>query len=110
MTATNKFNFGNNVKPHELSMYLDNFICVNQNGNSVYGVLERIDKKEGYVYFNPSLVGNANGSLAIVKRLPTKVDFPLTIIRPMIGTLEDFVESYNKTLKEKKESNKQSEK
>lgn len=91
---------GNNDNDNK---YLRRFVCIEQiGGHSVYGILQNIDGLRGHAYFRPSIVGNADGSLVIVRGLPTKMDFPLTIIRPMPGTLENYVEVYNKELKKKK--------
>lgn len=98
---TSGFGFGR--KNHdEQNRYLDKFVCVQQNGNSVYGIFKKIDKIKGCAYFMPSIVGNADDSLGIMHDLPTKIDLPLTIIRPMPETLEEYVTKYNKNLKHKK--------
>lgn len=98
------FGFGRNGNNNKKNMYAEQFVCVWQPGNSVHGILERVDVNERCAYFNPYVVAKADGFLRIMQGgLPTKMDFPLTIIMPMPGTIEEYVEAYNQELKRKKE-------
>jgi hypothetical protein len=99
------FGFGGRNNHKKENQYLNRFVCVNQNGNSVLGILDEIDTAKGCAKFMPSIVGKGDGSLAIVEDEYTTMDFPLPIIRPMSGTIEEYVEDYNNELKRKRAKN-----
>jgi hypothetical protein len=98
----NTLGFGFKKDPYQRDkIYFNKFVCVEYNGHSVFGILKKIDRLEGYAYLRPSLVGKADGFLKIVSNVPTKISLPLTVIRPIPGTLEEYVNVYNKNLKNK---------
>jgi len=88
--------------------YVGRFICIQQNGNSVLGILKNIDELNKLAYLQPSIVGFADDTLYVEESLPTRIRIPLGIIRPMKGTVEDYVKVYNKNAKAKAKKGEQS--
>lgn len=75
--------------------YFGKFLCIHQNGNTVMGILKKVDRKNKLAYFQPSLVGYVDGSLNVEEELPTRINMPLGIIRHLKGTIEEYAEKYN---------------
>ena len=94
------FGFGGK-KPHNYkkkSKHLGKFVCFEQNGHTVLGILHNINTAEGCAEFMPYVVGKGDGFLVIVKRGYKKIDFPLITIRTMAETMEEYVKGYNAEL------------
>jgi len=87
----------NSKSIEERDGYIGKFVCANQNSNTVYGILEKI--KEGYAYFKPSIVPYADNTIYIEEKFPTRLILPLAGVRPIKGTLEEYVEVYNNNLR-----------
>jgi hypothetical protein len=100
------FGFGTEkiMSIEEVDGYIGEFILATQNSNTVYGILKEV--REGYAYFTPSIVQYSDNTLYIERRLPTRIILPLTGIRPIKGSLEEYVKVYNKTLKKNAKSTK----
>ena len=82
--------------------FLGKFVCFEQNGHTVLGVLDNINTAEGRAEFMPYVVGKGDGHLAIVEDDHTTMDFPLLIKRTMSGTINEYVKDYNKELDRKR--------
>ena len=95
-TMVPAFGFAGRHRTQKRNPYLNKFICIQQNGNPILGVLNNINHAEGCAEIIPAIVGAADGTLDIVYDTPTRIDFPLPIIRPLNGTIEEYVKKYNK--------------
>ena len=100
----NKMGWGE--KETNCDIYKGKFVCAGHNGNIVYGILKEINTNQNYVDFMPSIVGTGDNSIAINTDLPTRLSLPISLIRPVPQTLEDYVKEYNNTLKHKKQTKK----
>lgn len=99
MEKNASFGFGKNNPDYleETDGYIGKFVSASQNGNNVYGVLKEI--RCGYAYFNPSIIQYADNTLYVEEKLPSRLILPLTAIKPIKGSLEDYVKVYNHNLK-----------
>lgn len=104
-----KKNFGHFPEAYKSNwdIYLGKFVCVHSNGDTVIGVLDEINNQEGYVDFKPSVVGLPDETLIEETGLPTRITSPIKIMRKLPGTVEDYVQLYNKHQKNKKANKKE---
>src|SRR3989344_3982928 len=86
--------------------YLEREVMAYINGNTTYGVLKEINLLEGYIDFQPSIVGHTHflpdgrdvSDLKLVSDLPTRAELGNGIImRPLEkGALDKLVETASK--------------
>lgn len=99
------FGFGGRRKENhkKKNKHLGKFVCFENNGHSVLGILYEINTVEGRAEFRPYVVAKGDGSLAIIEDDYTTMNFPFLVKRVMPGTIKQYVDSYNNELRRKRD-------
>lgn len=104
MVKNKKSRTGMGPPTTEWDIYKDGPVCVQRDGNTIYGVVKEINTDKNYVYLQPLIRTNLFGTrFVFVKDKPTMVPAQGCIVRPLKdGELENFVEEFNKQKEEVK--------
>ena len=95
-----------NIEGSHEKIYKGSLVNLLKGSNVFYGVAEGIyhDKKVGEfgIQLNPHITFNPDDTYSVKDDLPMRVGFPIDGIRPANGTLEQWVEKFNRDIQREK--------